>query len=841
MKKWLVIAGVGILVVLGAVYFLLFTSPGNALLAPVVVKKIDSATDLKTSLERFELRPGRFAVTLLLSPKNRIEATGEFGLFSRKITADYRVGLEDLAALAPLTKTPLQGALHTAGTVTGSLGKMLINGTCDIGEGRTTYAVTLADFHPGAVKVEMNDARVEKLLLLVGKKPFSTAALSIEANLTNVDPKALAGEVTLTVSKGVVDTALMKKEYNLTLPATTYSVKVTSRLQGEAIRYQAELESNLAHFSSAGSFAPQTLKTDLSYEVNASELALFKPLTNAPLRGPFKTSGTVKGDRQKLTVSGTSDLAASRTSYDATLVELKPSQVLVKMADARLAKLLYLGGQPPYADGRLNVDLNLTDLDPDNLKGQAEVKVEGGEVAGDVFKKEYHLTLPPTTFTCGLNATLKGSAIDYRARFDSNLARIDSAGSVVPKTVGLDLNYNVDIARLGLLQPIAGIPMRGSLKLSGTAKGDRKSLTVQGQSDLAGSATTFKVGLAGFAPASVTAQIKDLQLGKALDMVGQPHYADGVVNVKADIANAKAGELKGTVTAEVDRGLVDGKVVATEFKLGEMPKTTFTVKANTTLAGKLVDTTATVASTLANLKVNRARYDTGQALLTSDYQAEVPDLDRLYFVAGRHLKGAMTVKGDLKKGEHLELTAHADTLGGSLDGLVRDDDVHADIKKIQTLAALQMLVYPEIFAASLDGKMDYNLKSKKGAFDAKLYDGKFTRNIMFDLLLGLAKVDLYGEQFNGSLHSKINGEVVASDLDLRSNHASITGKYATLDTKTRQIDARLDVVANNNPIGVTIKGSVDKPAVNLDTSALIKQEANKAIKKEVGKLLQNLF
>jgi len=839
--KWLSIVAAVILFLLAAVYALLFTAPGNKLLAPLIVKKIDRATGLQTSLEKFELRPGRFGMVLILSRDNRIETEGTFAVFSRSLEATYRLRFDDLPGLQPLTKTPLYGAFLTEGTVTGRLNDLLINGSSAIAGSTISYAVTLADFTPGPIKATVRDAQATPLLELVGKKPFSTADLSLSVDLKNVDPQALEGDVVLTVSRGVVDTELMKKEFGLTLPKTSYSLKATGHLQGTTISYGVTLESNLAQFYSEGTIAPESLQTDLNYRLDAKELALFKPLTNAPLRGPFKTSGTVKGDRRKMAIAGTTDIADSQSNYDLTLEELKPRQVLVKMNNARLDKLLYLVEQPSFATGRLDVDLNLTDLDPDNLKGKAEVKIGNGEMVSAVFKKEYGITLPQTSFTGGLEANLKGGEIGYRTQFVSNLARFGSEGRFVPKSLGLDLKYNIDIAKLELLRPLTGTPLRGAIKLSGTAKGDRKQLTVEGSSDLAGSETTFRVGLADFSPASITAKIKNLQLARALFMVAKPHYADGVLNVEVNIADAKAGELKGTINSEISRGLLDGKVIASEFELGEMPKTTFSVKAQTTLAGKFIDTATTLDSSLVSLKAKRSRYDLDESLLTSDYLADIPDLDRFFFIAGRHLKGSMAVNGELKKGEHLELTAHADTLGGRLDATVHDDDIHADIKKVQTLAALKMLIYPEVFASSLDGSLDYNLKRKKGIFDANLGDGKFTRNVMLDLLLTLAKTDLYKERFTGTVHSNIDRELLTSDLELRSNSSSIVGKKATLNSKTRQVNARLDVLANNNPIGVTIKGSVDKPEVKLDTTALIKKEANKALQKEVDKLFKKLF
>jgi hypothetical protein len=458
--KWFAVAAGVIVFLLIAAYLVLFTAPGNGLLAPVIEGKISRETGLPADLEKFELRSGRFALLLFLGPDNRVEAQGEFGLFGRKLAATYRLIFDKLADLQPLTGIVLHGKLRTEGTLSGSFAELSIDGAGDIAASNARYSVKLVSFEPGAIKLKIVDAEVAQLLELLGRKPFSTGRLSLDADFRNLDPHALDGEALLDIGGGSIDTALMKNQFDLTLPATSYELRGTGRLQGREISYEVNFESNLARLLSDGTVSPESLATDLEYEVDVEELALFKPLTDSPLRGPFKTSGTVKGDRRNLAVSGTSDLGGGRTDYDIAFEDLQARQMLVKINNAELAKLLYMAGQPELARGALNADLSLTDLDPENLQGKAAVKIGKGRLAGAVFKKEYDIALPQTPFTCDLNATLKGREIDYRLSFDSTLAEIGSEGIFIPESVGMDLKYNADITRLELLQPLAGIPLR---------------------------------------------------------------------------------------------------------------------------------------------------------------------------------------------------------------------------------------------------------------------------------------------------------------------------------------------------------------------------------------------
>ncbi|MCJ7765150.1 MAG: hypothetical protein MUP09_04340, partial [Thiovulaceae bacterium] len=91
------------------------------------------------------------------------------------------------------------------------------------------------------------------------------------------------------------------------------------------------------------------------------------------------------------------------------------------------------------------------------------------------------------------------------------------------------------------------------------------------------------------------------------------------------------------------------------------------------------------------------------------------------------------------------------------------------------------------------------------------------------------------------LVSRIKKENIYSDLDMRSNNASIVGKNIYLNSKTKQVDAKLDITANNNPLKVRLQGSVDQPQVTVDASQLIERELKKEAGKQINKLLKGLF
>ncbi len=753
----------------------------------------------------------------------------------------YALNVKELALLRPLSGAPLRGAFATKGSVKGDESALRITGTSDIAGSDSRYDVTLAEFKPFKVLAKVNHASLSKLLYMAGEEQYADGNVNLDVDLTDLDPKHLQGRATLDVGKGRIFPKLMHKAYGITVPKSGFTTRFNADLKGEAIDYGLVLRSNLATIDSKGSFAPDTLESDITYDLNIKELALFRPLTNTPLRGPLSTNGQIKGDRKTMRIEGRSDIAASETRYDVSLKEMQLEKLQATIKNARLEKLIYMSGQPGFASGVLNVDLHLDGLDPDDMKGNVNVAITEALFNEKVLREAYKVNLPKTAFSSDLSAELKGREIAYAAAFASKLAKIDSKGRLEPKSMAMDLDLQLAIAKLELLKPVTGAPLRGPLALSATAKGDKKSLKVSGKAKIAGADADFTAGLESFSPRSVKAKVADLQLSKLLYMVGQPNYAQGLINIDADIDDARPGRFSGNVKTTVSKGEVNTKTVEKAFAFTKMPTTTFSIKTVSHLSKDFIDTKVNVESTLANLNVERARFDVKKVSLHADYLADVPDLDRLYFATERHLKGSLKATGELSKTKDLDFTAHTKLFGGTVDAKLHNDDLHADMKKLNTLGILKMIIYPEVFDSTLDGRLDYNLAKKSGTFHAKTTDGRFTRNVMLDLVKQYGRTDLYKENFVSTFDSRIKEEHIRTDLVMRSNKSSIIGKNVYLNSQTKQVDAKLDINANNNPLKVELKGRVDQPKVKVDASKLIEKEIKKEAGKQINKLLKGLF
>ena len=596
------------------------------------------------------------------------------------------------------------------------------------------------------------------------------------------------------------------------------------------------------NISIKGTYSLFSQAFDMTYSVEVKALQELKSLTNAPLKGRVFTNGTIRGDAAFITIDGVSDIAKSDTSYHIELTEFNPTSIIAKVKKANLLSLLELGGQKPYASADIDLDVNFKNITPHALDGDILLQTHKGKIDTKLMKSDFNVVIPRTAFNMNLDAKLKGDDVNYVYKLNSNLAKITSSGTITPQPLTLDVKYGLNIEELAVLKPITNADVRGAFKLNGTAKGTKDNLKVNGKSDVASSETAFNITLKDFKPATVNATVKHLKLQKLLYMVKQPHYTDGNLFLDIDMSDARADTLKGLVVSRVENGLLDSKYMSKtyEFK-SKMPKTTFNMKTTTKLNGSVADTKVNFNSNLVTLDVKQARFNMKDGSIATDYLVNVKSLERLFFVSQRHLRGGISVNGEFKKAKDLDLTIHSKIAGGKIDATLHNDDFHTDLKSIQTLDALHILMYPEIFKSTLVGTLDYNLAKEKGVMKADLVDGKFTKNQMLTLIKQYAHTDLYKERFKGNVKADIKKENIVASLDLKSNKSSIKTKNTKLNSKTKKINSKIDINANGNPIVITLTGNATSPKVKIDAEKLIKKEAEKAVKKELNNFFKKLF
>ncbi|PNV84356.1 MAG: hypothetical protein C0627_01360 [Sulfurimonas sp.] len=529
-----------------ALYIVVFTSFGNALLKPMVESKINEQTKLQSRLSTFSLSMSDFEIVLEINENNKVELKGIYSLFSQTFDVFYNINLQNLQTLKSLTKTQLRGDFLTNGNVKGDIAFMKIDGKSSVAKSDTSYHVELSELNPTAIIANIKGAKLSALLYMSSQNPYAAADIDMDINFRDITPHKMDGEVVLVSKNGKIDPKYMLSDFNVTIPKTSFSMNLDAKLKGDDIGYKYALLSNLFKIDSSGSIVPQPLKADLKYSLNVENLEVLKPITKADIRGAFKLNGDVKGTKEKLLVSGISDLASSDTVFEAVLKEFSPASIKAKIVNLDIAKLLYMLKQPHYSDGLFSMEADISDASVENLSGSVATTITKGVLDSKYLSKTYKFasSMPKTTFGSTTTTMLKNAVADSRVDFNSNIADLDiKSAKFNIKDGSLQSDYKLSIPNLDALFFATNQHMRGAITAKGTLT-RAKDLDFTLYTEVAEGKINAKLHNDDF-----FADVDSVKTRKILHMLLYPEIADASLNakIKYDLAQSR-GVFEGKVT-----------------------------------------------------------------------------------------------------------------------------------------------------------------------------------------------------------------------------------------------------------------------------------------------------
>ena len=534
----------GIIVLLvGVVYTMLFTSLGNGVMKPLIETEIQKQIHLPSRLERFSMGMNGLDILLELTPKNTIALKGTYSLFTQTFDVDYDVSLRELSSLKSLTKKELNDSFYTDGNVKGDMKFVKVIGKSDVAKSNTTYKVELHDFNPTSIIAKVSNLDLASLLHILGEKKYADAAVNLNVNFKNITPHKLDGDILLLTKEGRINRAVMKKDFNIALPRTLFSMNLDAKLQGDDVDYKYLLKSNLAKISSSGKVKPEPLHVAIKYGLDVAQLAVLKPITGADIRGNLRLSGTVNGSKEKMTVDGRSDIADSKTTFTAVLKDFQPKSVQANIKDLKLQKLLYMIKQPHYADALFDLDVAISNADVKNLQGTVKSRIKNGLLDSKYLSKAYEFKtlMPRSTFHATTTTTLHKNNIDTKADIFSTLADLYvKKAHFDMKDASLKSDYKVKVHNLNNLFFATQRHLKGNFIGTGEIK-KAKDLDLTLHSDIAGGKVDAKLHNDDF-----HADINKLRTLEILDMLIYPKIFKSDIDAELNYnLVAQKGNLKG--------------------------------------------------------------------------------------------------------------------------------------------------------------------------------------------------------------------------------------------------------------------------------------------------------
>src|SRR5690606_15340032 len=119
-----------------------------------------------------------------------------------------------------------------------------------------------------------------------------------------------------------------------------------------------------------------------------TNLGALEKFINQKLNGTFQTNGVVKGKKELMQIHGVANNFGSTSQYSIILDDLKPTTIDFKAKSVDLEKVLYTLNQPAYSKGNIDIQGNITSIDPESLSGKVVTTITKGELNSKVFNEQ---------------------------------------------------------------------------------------------------------------------------------------------------------------------------------------------------------------------------------------------------------------------------------------------------------------------------------------------------------------------------------------------------------------------------------------------------------------------
>ncbi|AEA34609.1 hypothetical protein [Hippea maritima] len=519
MKKILGIIFAVFIAIVISVWFILFSQPGNNLIKPIVESKINKSLHSNLKLNTFSLRPSTILLKLTSPDGSSLSASGTHDLLFKKLNIKYNLQIDANERSTTFSNIKLRGPFNIKGTIKGTIAKKLtIGGLSDIAGGTTSYKITLFDKKPKSATIKAKNLNLEKLLYALNKPKYANALINADIDFKNLSKNALKGKALINIANGNMNKEVLKKEFNINAPLVRFNSKAETSLEGNLIKLQAILNSNLGNSDIKGSFNQKNEALNLLYNLRISELSVLKPIIKIALRGNFETLGSIGGKSDKLKIKGIAKAAGGKIDYRFNIQKKKLKSITAKINAVRLEKLLYMLNQPQYATGFVYFTLHLNEANPENLLGDLKVNVDDGLINKRVVKNLYSLDVPKIAFSTVVDSKIAQSIANYTLNIKSSLGSAKINKGIYNLTnQNATGKYNINLPDLGKLYFITKKKLKGSSLITGYFEKKSKNIEVDAFSNMFDGKIEAKL-----INDKLTGSAKDIEALKIEDMLRYP-------------------------------------------------------------------------------------------------------------------------------------------------------------------------------------------------------------------------------------------------------------------------------------------------------------------------------
>ena len=806
-----------LLVLVVALYCVLFSSFGNSVLKPFVEKIASEKIGMEFRLEKFELGFSSFDILAIINGELGVESKGKYSLFSSQFDLNYNTQAKSFNGM--------QIDLSLKGEALGSFDNFVANGSGSLAGSSIRFASRIKDYAPLELKLDAKALDLAALSMIALKKAYITGKLSAVADIAGQEGTAKLNSAKIIITKEA------QNDFGISLPANfALSLNSDIKLLGKQVAATTRVKSALANLSAKNtSYNFENGEITSDFNLDIANLAALEPIIKQKLNGSIKVVGNTK------IANGAMEFLDAKINGlgGEILASLKDNELNANIKNLKLAQALSLAGLAPLANSDISGTAKITNLnDTKKIKGSANLTLSSGvlnhkqmnallgsDLSSDVsFIAQNKLEI--ASGTLNFDSVLNSPVIEnLGAKGSYTLANGDAKIDLVGKIADLGAIFGS-----GAKSP-ANIKANVGLKAGELSDGDI---------DIKGFGGEILAKVKGKA---LNANIKNIKAEQVLAMTTFGSLFNGEVNAELSLDGLNLQNLNGRGELSVKNGVFNAAAMSKllEAKFPENVK--FSLNFKPTFTNSVAYFSSNFASNIANISKFDGSYNLQKNALDAAYSANVSDLSKLSFLTGVALYTPLNVSGKIAStNQAINASANSDIFGSNTDITFKSGALNANMKNAKIEQILKALGYEQFYIGSTNMTFDYNTASKLGEFNANILNAHLAKTGLTELISSvLGGRDITTEVYeNGVVKGRVTGDIITFDANLHSKRSDINVKQASINTKSKALNIPVSANYEKTDIGIDITGTTQAPKYAL-SSQYLQQKAEQGVEKLIDK------
>lgn len=805
------------LVLVVALYCVLFSSFGNSVLKPFVEKIASEKIGMEFRLEKFELGFSSFDILAIINGELGVESKGKYSLFSSQFDLNYNTQAKSFNGM--------QIDLSLKGEALGSFDNFVANGSGSLAGSSIRFASRIKDYAPLELKLDAKELDLAALSMIALKKAYITGKLSAVADIAGQEGTAKLNSAKIIITKEA------QNDFGISLPSNfALSLNSDIKLLGKQVAATTRVKSALANLSAKNtSYNFENGEITSDFNVDIANLAALEPIIKQKLNGSIKVVGNTK------IANGAMEFLDAKINGlgGEILASLKDNELNANIKNLKLAQALSLAGLAPLANSDISGTAKITNLnDTKKIKGSANLTLSGGVLN---HKQMNALLGSDLSSDVSFNAQNKLEIASGTLNFDSVLnspviENLGAKGSYTLANGDAKINLAGKIADLGA---IFGSGAKSPINIKANV-GLKAGELSDGDIDIKGFGGQILAKVKGKA---LNANIKNIKAEQVLAMTTFGSLFNGEVNAELSLDGLNLQNLNGRGELSVKNGVFNAAAMSKLLETQFPENVKFSLNFKPTFTNSVAYFSSNFASDIANISKFDGSYNLQKNALDAAYSANVSDLSKLSFLTGVALYTPLNVSGKIAStNQAINASANSDIFGSNTDITFKSGALNANMKNAKIEQILKALGYAQFYIGSTNMTFDYNTASKLGEFNANILNAHLAKTGLTELISSvLGGRDITTEVYeNGVVKGAIKGDIIAFDANMHSKRSDINVKQASINTKSKALNIPVSANYEKTDIGIDITGTTDAPKYAL-SSQYLQQKAEQGVEKLIDK------